>query len=55
MKLTAKAQKIYDQTLPLMRNRQRSLFAHLDETEIKAIYSALEKLEKAAHLSEDEL
>ena len=55
LELTAKAQKIYDQTLPLMRNRQRSLFAHLDEHEITAIYSALEKLEQAAQLSEDEL
>jgi len=38
-----------------MRNRQRSLFAHLDEHEITAIYSALDKLERAAQLSEDDL
>jgi len=55
LKLTPKAQKIYDQTLPLMRKRQSNLLANLDKNEITSIYSALEKLEQAAQLSENEL
>jgi DNA-binding MarR family transcriptional regulator len=53
LKLTTKAKKIYNQTLPIMRDRQRNLIAHLDNHEITALYSALDKLERAAQFSED--
>ena len=55
LELSTEARVIYDKTLPIMRNRQRSLLAHLEDDEVTAIYSALEKLERAAELSEDEL
>lgn len=48
LKLTETGQKLFEHTLPKMRQRQRKLREALTRVEIDALYSALDKLEVAA-------
>lgn len=48
LRLTERGLKVYEQTLPYMQERQRSLMADLDPKEQKAIFEIMEKLERAA-------
>lgn len=50
--LTAKGRGVFRKTLPKMRLRQNFLVGQLSKTERKAIFSALEKLERAAQAVE---
>ncbi len=48
LSLTAKGRRTFRKTLPKMRARQNYLIGQLSKNERKAIFSALDKLEKAA-------
>ena len=48
LRLTEGGQKLFDLTLPKMRQRQSKLRETLDARELDALYSALDKLEIAA-------
>ena len=52
LRLTAKGQRLYDSTLPVMRARQRALRSHFDDEELRVLYAALDKLESAAEETE---
>lgn len=48
LSLTAEGKALFEHTLPKMRKRQQALRAPLTPEELKALYSALDKLEVAA-------
>lgn len=50
--LSPRGRQLYDATLPVMRARQRALRGALDPRELACLYSALDKLEIAADLTE---
>ena len=53
LSLTPAGQRLFDNTLPKMRQRQARLRDALSPTELEAIYSALDKLEVASEWRED--
>ncbi len=52
LKLSCRGRVLYESTLPHMRARQRALLGSLSNGEVEAFFSALEKLENAAGLTE---
>ncbi len=54
LSLTPKGIALFDHTLPKMRARQAKLRETLDPDELRAVYSALDKLELAADWRGDE-
>ncbi|MCX2720839.1 MarR family winged helix-turn-helix transcriptional regulator [Roseibium salinum] len=52
--LTEKGRRLYESTLPVMQARQRSLRRQFDAEELRVLFTALDKLEEAAELTEFE-